>query len=464
MSDLDPRIRSISIKVELIRWNWSVSAVDRRDSEPIDLTADGSVLNYRYQKSIKTPRSTAQLTILPQRTDVNILDIISTMDVIRIYEFGILKFQGYVRRVNYSGSINPRTGAPTREGVITAAGFGGLLEEALVGLGLGRVVGNQDAFINSAVKLKKAVSDAALEATSTYSAVLNVLTDEWFTFIESIGGSAFRDYVFTYMDFSSALATTTTQLLPRTFDMYTGMEESMSFWSVAQRLAEMPLNELWLDNGPRDVRIAGVPSQLREDKTYMVFRPTPFDNFSSIPAVTVPKQYLTRFDLSKSMDEVFSVYAIQPSAFQLNEIVRVMLGEVAVDKEAVNKYLYRLLTNQLFYARLESENSTAADSQTATISSRSQEAADKLKSWFENNDEYYSGAITMMVPARKDVRIGDKVTMEGLTGSFYVEGVAHTWAYQGTLSATLSVTRGWDYLSQKPLRFKDRIFKGGIIP
>ena len=242
----DGVIRTVRVRVEIIRWNWSTTEVKKRESKPIDLTADGSVLNYRIQKSIKTPRAEAQLTLLPQRGEKSLLDLISVMDVLRIYEFDVLKFQGYIRRVSYAGSINPQTGAPNRESVLTATGFGGLLHEASVGLGLGRVIGNLDALIASATKLKKNIADVVGSTGASYGAALNALSSHWFTFVEEVGGAAFREYVNTYMDLTSAVDTTSIQVTPRTFDLYNGNEESLTFWQVALQLAETPLNELWM--------------------------------------------------------------------------------------------------------------------------------------------------------------------------------------------------------------------------
>ncbi|HEB29227.1 MAG TPA: hypothetical protein ENI05_15995, partial [Porticoccus sp.] len=213
MPPIDPRTRRVKIKVELIRWDWTDTTAKKRDSDSIDITQD--VLNYRFQKTIKTPMGTAQLALIPQRTGRNMLDIINVMDVIRIYEFDVLKFQGYVRRVSYSGSIQASDGKPSREAVLSVTPFGGMLFEPACGLGMGRVVGNADAFGISASTLMTNIANVAGKDGASYGEVINTTLDAWFDFIKSVGGTVFDEYVNTYMNFSDGVDQTSIPMTPR---------------------------------------------------------------------------------------------------------------------------------------------------------------------------------------------------------------------------------------------------------
>jgi len=459
MSSIDPRTRRVKIKVELIRWDWTDTTAKKRDSDSIDITQD--VVNYRFQETIKTPMGTAQLALIPQRTGRNMLDIINVMDVIKIYEFDTLKFQGYVRRVSYSGSIQAADGKPSREAVLSVTPFGGMLFEPACGLGMGRVVGNEDAFQASATVLMTNIANVVGKDGAAYGEVINTTLDAWFEFIKSTGGPVFDEYVNTYMNFSDGVDQTSIPVTPRQFDVYTGKEESVTIWSLLQKLTEIPLNELWVDSGPRSVYINGVNKSLGNNSTYLIFRDNPFDAFDSMPFKTIDKDHYLRFDFAKSMDESFSVFGAIPVSFDVGEYVRQMLGTVVTSEENLNKYLYKPMINQLHYTRKESEIDKSSDSTTGAIDQMTAGIAEKLKRWFENNDKYYSGAITMMVPKEtsKDPRIGERVAMDGLQGWFYVEGVAHTWQYPGALTSNLSVTRGWN--RNRPLEFKDKIFRRG---
>ncbi len=455
----DPRIRRPKIKIELIRWNWTGTTAKKRDSDSIDITQ--SVKSYRFQKTIKTPMGTAQLALIPQRAGRNMLDIINVMDVLKIYEFDTLKFQGYIRRVSYSGSIQAADGKPSRETVLSVTPFGGMLFEPACGLGMGRVVGNADAFVTSSFELKTSIGNIMGTGGASYGEVISTTLDAWFSFIKEVGGTVFDEYVNTYMNFVDGIDKTSIPVTPRTYVFYTGKEESITMWSLLQQLAEIPLNELWVDSGPRKVYINGVNKTLGANSTYLVFRDNPFDTFDSMPFKTIDKDHYIRFDFAQSMDESYSVFGAVAPDHDFGEYVLQMMGNIVTSDENLNKYLYKPMINKLFYMRKEAENETKADVPTSIIDQRSLDIANQLKRWFENNDKYYSGAITMMVPekASQDPRIGERVAMEGLQGWFYVEGTAHVWNYGGILTNALSVTRGWNI--NRPLEFKDKIFRRG---
>jgi hypothetical protein len=202
-------------------------------------------------------------------------------------------------------------------------------------------------------------------------------------------------------------------------------------------------------------------------KSCLVFRETPFDgtvggasdqSFSNIEAIHIDKDHLTRFDLARSMDEVYSVYNVKEVAFQLNDIARIFTGQWKIDYGLIGKYLFKPLIAELFYVRPEDSDGKTLI-QEGEMQTAGQNAADTLKAWFENNEEYLSGSISMMVPsdANLDPKIGDKISVYGIEGFFYVEGIAHVWQYQGTLKSDLTVTRG--YNKGKRIELKDRIFR-----
>lgn len=447
--------RRVNIKIEVDLWEGGSK------TDTLDITK--SVLNYRFQKSIKTPMGSCQMAMLPQRTDTHILDIVKPMDVVRISEFGIVKFIGYVKRVSYSGSI-ARDGDPAREATITANQFGGLLQEASIGYAFGYAFGED--LLSAAAKLNKEMLDALVDGLK-YSEVIALLADSFVTFLQDTGAGSFTTYLDAYLDVSTGLTASTVPLLPRQYDIYTGTEEVITFWQVAEQIAQRPFNELWIDNGPRKVFIDGSDVEFR-DRSTLVFRETPFDGtvggasttaFQDLPEKVVDKDHLTRFDLARSMDEVYTIYSVKEATFQLSDIARVLLGQFEVDSERAGRYLFKPLITELFYTRFEAAQDTKVEAPASEVETTGKQYAQTLKAWFEHNDEYLSGAITMMVPDDNDLdpKIGDKIRVYGIEGFFYVEGIAHQWQYQGPLVSNLTVTRGWNR-SQK-IELKDRIFR-----
>lgn len=458
----DPNIRRMDIKIEIDLWKWPEGYLERR----IDVTSD--ILNYRFQKTIKTPQGSCQLSVVPQRADTHILDVLNTMDVIRIYEFGTLKFVGYITRIGYTGAINARTGQPERSTTITCQQFGGLLAYTSIGLGLGTALGAPEgSFRLAAEELGNAILNATIGGV-TFAEMITVLTSGFEDYLTNIKASKFLTYLQTYLDTSSGLATQPTPALPRTFELFTGTEQSLTFWQVAEQLVEKPFNEFWIDNGPRKVFIDNANVELPE-KACFVFRPTPFNGtivngnkqnlFDSLPVKRVDRNHLVQFDLSKSMDEVYTFYSVKTPAYDLSQLEKLIYALVESDDTLVGKYLFRPLTTDLFYTRLESLDSNERSITEATLDTFGKERANTLKNWFANNENFLSGVITHMVPTNNDndPKIGDKIEVEGITGFFYVEGVAHTWKYQGDLRSNLTVTRGFN--RNEKIELKDRIFR-----
>lgn len=455
--------RRVDLKVTLDLWDWSNGS----KKETIDISND--ILNYRFQKSIKTPAGSCQIAVLPQSADTHVLDILNPMDVVKIEEFGTLKFVGYVRRISYSGSIG-KDGRPSRQATITAPQFGGLLQSASIGFGLGTALGApEDELSKGAGELYVAIQKGILDGL-LYKEIITLLIDNFRIYLETLAGGAganFLTYLSEYLDTTTGLTSTKTPLLPRDFALYNGTEQTLTFWQVAEQLVQKPFNEFWIDNGPRKVYIDGDNVELPA-KSCFVFRETPFDGtvggvseqaFSSIDPIHIDKDHLLRFDLSRSMDEVYSVYSVKEAAFKLDDITRILLGQWQVDKARIGKYLFKPLISELFYTRVEKLDEAAIEDQTAAFVTAGTEAAKTLKAWFENDDEYLSGTLTHMVPTDPalDPKIGDKVSVYGIEGSFYAEGIAHTWTYLGPLQSNLTVTRGWN--RNERIEMRDRIFR-----
>ncbi len=467
--------RQVKIRIEVDLWKWPKGFIA---GSPRDITRD--IQNYRFQKSIKAPQGSCQLSVMPQSTSLHILDILKPMDVLRIYEFGVLKFIGYITRVSYTGEIDPREGKPRRNATITCRQFGGLLVDANVGMGLGTALGiDGEALIDAAAELSKAILDASTDGV-TFAEMITLLYSSFRDYLQAIGAKGFISYLDEYLDAESGLTSAESPFLPRTFELFNGTERSLTFWQLADQLVQRPFNEFWIDNGPRRVHVDSNETSLPE-KACLVFRPTPFNGtvdssgnegtvWNGIEDIVIPNSHLRRFDLARSMDEVYTFYSVKEPAFQLSDIARLLLGQAIVDEDRVGKYLFKPLITELFYTRVESIAGDKQEITSGEAKGAAARAAQTLYNWFKLNDEYLSGVLRLMVPDEskedvefRDPRIGDKVRVYGIEGSFYVEGIAHTWQYMGPLTTDLTVTRGYDYNNNQKIGLKDRIFKRNII-
>lgn len=470
-------IRTPQMQVILIRWDWTTG----RQGKTYDLTK--MVYQWRWQKTIKTPQSGAQITLIPQTGVTHFLDIINPMDVIQIWEFGTLKYQGFIRSVDASGSIN-QDGTPARMLSIKIAGFGTLFLEGQIGVNLFlrlKDVATGAEMIAFAGKLSDIVNDE----TTALADVISAVVAEWYRYLENLGANEFVSYLETFLDTTTGMTGKRTPGYPRDLRLFRPEDASMTLWSVIQKITETPFNEVWFDNGPRTVfyevndRLTPtrptettLPGSEGVTKTYMVLRSTPFngtvmdgialDVWDSLPAQGIPLGYLTKFSLSKTMDESYSFYLVQPTIPDIGELGLVANGASVIDTEALGKYLLRPLVKQQYYARNFDLDNPTADSKGKSIFDTANDAAETLKNWYAKNDQYLSGVFTFMVPStpEHDPRIGNKIEIEGMEGNyFYAEGVAHSWSYGGAMVSDVSVTRG--YGVNKPVELTDKIFKRG---
>jgi hypothetical protein len=243
-------------------------------------------------------------------------------------------------------------------------------------------------------------------------------------------------------------------------------------WQVLEQLVERPFNEMWIDNGPRTVSIDGKNVNLPE-ASCLVFRSTPFDGtvpasgspgtaFDNLPSLRIDRDHLVSFDLARSMDEVYTFYSVKEAAFQLSDMTRLLLGQAIVDKERLGTYLLKPLVTELFFTRMENPEGSDKEKEQKEMLDIAKRSSQTLYNWFKNNDQYLSGAVSIMVPSdnKDDPKIGQKIEVDGIEGFFYVEGIAHLWSYRGPLRSDLSVTRGFQRNGRMELT--DRIFRRSV--
>lgn len=461
--------RKPDIKILVDIWDWKTGSID----DTLDITGD--IISYRFQKSIKTPKGSCQIQSNPQTSSAHLLDSLSAMDVVKIFEFGILKFQGYITRLSYSGMIDSSSGKPKRNLVITVVQMGGLLVDARTGMGLGTALGNpSDELWTYTSELSVAISNVVNDK-KPYKDIFTTLIEGAKTYIKKLGGkdaNPIINYLETYFRYGSGLDNSITSVIPREFYLFTGSEQSIGFWNISERLVERPFNEFFMDNGPRQITINGRKVSLSE-YSHFIFRPTPFDGtvgsgnsslFSDMESIIIDRNHLVRMDLSKGMDEVYTTYCVKNSAFDPGDEKRQLLGEYIIDGPKLGKYMFRPLVAQQAYTRFESPDKTESEAVRSRLVSTTKDMAQTLKAWFTHNDEYLSGAITLIIPSddTRDPRIGEKVEIDGLSGAFYVEGIAHTWTYMGALQSNLSVTRGYNDNSKITLS-ENTLFRRSIL-
>jgi len=453
------------VTVELDKWDWNTGTRLRT----IDITKQ--TRQYTFQKSIKGAGGSGSVTLTPIIEGTNGLNKIDVMDVVRIKEYGTVKFMGYVETAGYSASVG-QDGKITRNLSISIKALGNMLSETAIGLNLGVVLKSSDLLATGIAELEIALAKMLSPALKpTYKTMLSVIFDNFFGIITKLGVIGYQNFFNTYFELADGVDISNTPLAPKTFRLYNSTDDQVTLWGITSQLIETPLMEMWTDVGKRTVTVSGVPVACADGKTYIIVRNTPYNGttfdgrptkaFDDLPETTVIADQCISMNLSKSKLEAYSIFMANTPAFNFASQFRQLLGNYEISTSNLNKYLYKPLDLNLFFTRKENEaDSTDRDTETS-LESTTEKISATLKAWFEKNDQYLSGTVKIIVPKENDVNIGTKVNFKPVDGLFYCEGITHNFTYPNTLTSDLLLTRGVS-LGDKPIKLNNRLFITGL--
>jgi hypothetical protein len=493
-----PTLRKMGVKVLVDRWDW----ITGKKRDTIDIT--DSVLSFTFGKTTRTAMGGGTVSLVPliyvDKELKHVMDVFEVLDVVRVFEFDTLKFQGYIRRPGTKMSVGT-DGIPTRTVTLTITHIGGLLQEAhlgfqLIALRIKDLDTKLKGFNSRIIALVNAIASKMEDGGVLISDIISTVIDEWFVLLDAIGATNYKTFLETYIDFKSGLTPFTAErVLPSSLAFFYDSSGEMSLWNEILKLCEMPFNEIFFDEGQRNFFYlgsagastgginqqgtsvsAGLGGNLPAQKTYLIGRQTPFDGtyrygteqdyFKQLPVKTIPLNWINQIDLAKSSEESYSLYLAVPMYSGFNELSLLCAGQAEIDDAMISKYLLRPLTMKLFYATMAKKDATAPAATQKSFDDEMKGAVKSLKNWFQHNDKFLSGVIDIHVPKDplKDIYIGDKIKLNGIDAYWYVEGLTHSWQYGGALRSSLTVTRGWDYDKDQPIKLTHAIFTGAGFP
>ena len=227
------------------------------------------------------------------------------------------------------------------------------------------------------------------------------------------------------------------------------------------------ITDIWKDKLPE--KVYELYAYCDDGKPKIMARQVPFgdpeNNYADWKNLTpyiIRPISLTAYDLNQNAEDVYTAFAssIVGSVRGRNFYMAVNQGQndeaVAYGKK-LGTYGFRLL--ELTFNGYARENNTISDQHktlTDTMTTLNKLAA----YWYSRNDDMYSGAITLCTNfnnPEKNPRVGCRA--EFLGGEFYINKVDHSWAYGGTPTIKLTVSRGFMYDESGKIRDGE----GGII-
>ncbi|MDR0473593.1 MAG: hypothetical protein LBH43_07985 [Treponema sp.] len=240
-------------------------------------------------------------------------------------------------------------------------------------------------------------------------------------------------------------------------------QKSESFYNIIEGIVPQPVYEIfpYVKNGVTKIKIRIAPFDIKD-----VWNGNEMEKAKK----QIDPVMVKSFDIQQSDNEVYTVYFayIHGSPIDMDKAIILSsqnvkgIQGVAVDEGKFGKYGYRPLFISLRgYGKSQKDDVTTAENRL--------KLSNRLKEWFCNLDEMYTGKITMStnITGKKEYALGkesvempqpgEKISFLG--GEFYVTAAQHSWNYGGNPETTLSISRGGDYSEEEEREETDTLKK-----
>lgn len=398
----------------------------------------GELISYSFSESLNSIESNFSL-VLPPSVDNDgrsWLDKIEVRDIVYIYEFGELRYVGYVETRRYSAQISP-DGKPNRRVLINGGGIGKLL--STFNLILNQAFYQATTIADAAAQKLSAKLASEMAENAQIGPILKSIYEDYMDLVIKIGTTSasigVKQIIDNFIDIDSGLSNELVAIYPVSLSLYQVGENNI--WQIWSQLLFPPVNELFGRWNPES------------QKYEMIFRKTPFDpsDWKALPLTSIPPIIITEHDIGSSDSEVYTFYLGMLPGSGISQNLAILSVNPAgknyvIDEEKWTKYGYRPMIIQFrYFDRSKQEAFQGA-------SKLMRDVSEMLKTWFKHNDEYFSGSITIMTADKDKVlnrnpRIGEKISI--LEGEFYIESCEHTWSFAGPMQTKITISRGAVY-------------------
>ena len=226
-----------------------------------------------------------------------------------------------------------------------------------------------------------------------------------------------------------------------------------SLWSLMEGFANRPWNELYVDTFPTRKKNLG------DTKSYLVLRPTPFDEgvwnalkvreSGFIPdsrlhggAHKIDPGEIMQMSLGISDQEVINWYFVYPTLYFLDEVEFKAMQTHHIDSDSIHKYGLKTVNFTTKYGmETLSEDADGRLKRTTDFIKMAKRESKRFHAWYKHNPEFESG--TLLVKGRSWYHVGDPVYLTENGYLYYCEGVRQIYTYGGIRTTQLRLTRGW---------------------
>ncbi len=403
-------------------------------SDKNNLYSSGQNLqNYSFQRSTNTLTGSFSLTV---KEDVKVLkeddyfmNKVSTFDLVEIYEKNEQKldFMGIITSVSYNADASSLSKYISIQG-----------KSAIYLLDSLNICMDVTAMAISETGIQSEMEDILLTAQNYTDSVKTALQEVYNKFIEIVKKKATNVSNSGLVDFIS--------LCFNTNNIVKVVPDNLEF--------VLPLVSTFFNNsvvtypqyiqGYFDSNIYELFENIENGKQNITLRLKPFDftDWNNLKTKEIKAIELVSYTFSKSIDQVYTTFysSIEGSEYSAEYYVR------ANDKNFLEQNNNKLALYG--YKPLRATFSGYQPNQNKDLGIKFKELNKKLRNWYENLDEMYSGTITVINLKDEDaITIGNKLSFIG--GEFYITGEDHQWNYGSSPRIIYHVERGGEYKNGK---------------
>lgn len=396
--------------------------------------SDG-LLSYSFSESCRSVDTPFTLSLTPEqdKNGLTWFDKIDELDLVYIEEDDYIRYCGIVHQVRYSARMSGQ--GPSRAIIVAGNSFGELLKEF-------RLVLDISQFINvpASTQNTDAMSEFINDKGTSLKAAMDFYYDNFMAVISKMSEkqSALGKLIEAKID-RSQLAADATTIIPMSQSMYqTGVN---TLWDMWRKIVPSPLFELFGKWDPT-VGVRGIGMYVIIARQ-CPFEPNDWANERKILRFPVDPVTVTDYSVGYDDSEVATYFYATAESFGITGKMAIVVNGYrnahALDSDKWKKYGYRPLNVALSFLK--------RDGSDPEIDGDLEKTAQKLSRWYGKNDEFLSGAISMV--SRDEVGVTDYFSVgnrvEFLGGSFYLTDVQRKWVYGGPLTVEVKMTRGYRY-------------------
>ena len=417
-----------------------------------DLSDNTSLQSFNFSLSTGDITGSFNLLFFPEHKSESLFDKISLLDIVLVYED-----YAYVNRAS-DDTLKVEPAYPIFTGIIRSkkyaatGGESGVMRRVSVsGTAITGLVSQFQISLDVNAQAIRDLSEASnkfndlVAKNSKESKIKDVILNTWNVFLElseKSGAPTVASYITKWMGEADEFFDVEDIEIGYPIATLFAGETTQDFFSLVDNILPPPYYEKSAytdDGGKMKIRMRKCP-----------FNPA---DWAELKRIEISGARVKSFDITQSDNEVYSCFLayLEGSAQAEQPYLITAINEakdsdkLKIDESKFGKYGYRpLFVHCRGYnaPNDDSERSSVGDSVSTLLTT----ATEEIAYWYNRLDEMLSGSITLAMTYRNDtdrIMPGDRVRFLGC--EFYVDGVSHSWTYNGGGEINLSVSRGGAY-------------------